>query len=282
MNRALPTLLLLATLPAGAGGPALEVGEMIRNGDFAAGMAGWWSWTRPGDSARAEVVGGRLHARVERATDWWAANVYQTFGTLRPGWRYRLGFTARKRGPSSVMRIGFSAGAEPAVPIRVEGAVVRAHAVTLTDVEQAYAFEFELAGDEPLEHGNVAFWVGALPEVWLNDVSLLGPTRAPTSWAGLTTALTATGEHVVVELGKREPLLHDGQFGMRHFPDGALAVVGGLGPLAGRIWRIGLMGHSSTRENVLLLLGALQGILTAEGAARMGGPAAAEAVYAGD
>lgn len=38
-------------------------------------------------------------------------------------------------------------------------------------------------------------------------------------------------------------------------------IAGGFGPLAGQIWRIGLMGHSSRRENVQLLLGALEEIL---------------------
>jgi alanine-glyoxylate transaminase/serine-glyoxylate transaminase/serine-pyruvate transaminase len=35
----------------------------------------------------------------------------------------------------------------------------------------------------------------------------------------------------------------------------------GLGPLKGQVWRVGLMGHSSRRENVTLLLGALREIL---------------------
>jgi alanine-glyoxylate transaminase/serine-glyoxylate transaminase/serine-pyruvate transaminase len=39
----------------------------------------------------------------------------------------------------------------------------------------------------------------------------------------------------------------------------------GLGPLAGRIWRIGLMGAGSTLSNVLLLLSAFERCLRAEG-----------------
>jgi alanine-glyoxylate transaminase/serine-glyoxylate transaminase/serine-pyruvate transaminase len=35
----------------------------------------------------------------------------------------------------------------------------------------------------------------------------------------------------------------------------------GLGPLKGQVWRVGLMGYSSQRENVTLLLGALGEIL---------------------
>jgi len=35
----------------------------------------------------------------------------------------------------------------------------------------------------------------------------------------------------------------------------------GLGPLAGKIWRIGLMGHTARPENVDRLLAAFKGIL---------------------
>jgi len=44
-----------------------------------------------------------------------------------------------------------------------------------------------------------------------------------------------------------------------------IEIGGGLGPLKGQIWRIGLMGHSSTVENVLHLLYAMEKILPAEG-----------------
>lgn len=40
---------------------------------------------------------------------------------------------------------------------------------------------------------------------------------------------------------------------------------GGLGPLKGRVWRIGLMGDSSNKCNVMLFLAALEGILRQEG-----------------
>lgn len=39
-------------------------------------------------------------------------------------------------------------------------------------------------------------------------------------------------------------------------------IAGGFGPLAGKIWRIGLMGESSRHEYVTLLLGALRELLT--------------------
>ena len=41
----------------------------------------------------------------------------------------------------------------------------------------------------------------------------------------------------------------------------------GLGPFKGRAWRVGLMGHSSTYRNVMLLLAALETILSDEGVA---------------
>jgi alanine-glyoxylate transaminase/serine-glyoxylate transaminase/serine-pyruvate transaminase len=41
-----------------------------------------------------------------------------------------------------------------------------------------------------------------------------------------------------------------------------IEIAGGFGPLAGQIWRIGLMGFSSRRENVLLLLAALREIIS--------------------
>jgi alanine-glyoxylate transaminase/serine-glyoxylate transaminase/serine-pyruvate transaminase len=51
----------------------------------------------------------------------------------------------------------------------------------------------------------------------------------------------------------------------------------GLGPLKGRIWRIGLMGESSTAANVLQLLAALEQVLPECGKAVEGGQAVAAA-----
>ena len=44
-----------------------------------------------------------------------------------------------------------------------------------------------------------------------------------------------------------------------------IEIVGGLGELKGRVWRVGLMGWSSLQRNVLLFLGALDEILAEEG-----------------
>ncbi|HEY78705.1 MAG TPA: alanine--glyoxylate aminotransferase family protein [Dehalococcoidia bacterium] len=45
----------------------------------------------------------------------------------------------------------------------------------------------------------------------------------------------------------------------------AIEIGAGLGPLKGKIWRIGLMGHSSRAENVLFLLSSLENLLLEEG-----------------
>lgn len=57
----------------------------------------------------------------------------------------------------------------------------------------------------------------------------------------------------------------------------------GLGAFAGNVWRIGLMGESSTQANVELVLDALESVLADHGHAcpRGAGVAAAHAVYAG-
>lgn len=57
-----------------------------------------------------------------------------------------------------------------------------------------------------------------------------------------------------------------------------IEIVGGLGPFKGKIWRIGLMGASSTANNVLLLLGALEDVLSGAGVQIPRGAAVAAAV----
>ena len=61
----------------------------------------------------------------------------------------------------------------------------------------------------------------------------------------------------------------------------SIEIGGGLGPLKGQIWRIGLMGYSSSKRNVLLFLGALETVLRQEGyqLAAGSGVAAATDVY---
>ena len=62
-----------------------------------------------------------------------------------------------------------------------------------------------------------------------------------------------------------------------------IEIGGGLGPVAGRIWRIGLMGENSKPASVLSVLSALEQLLDKEGyeVARGEGVAAAERALSG-
>ena len=59
-------------------------------------------------------------------------------------------------------------------------------------------------------------------------------------------------------------------FLLQHFN---LEIGGGLGDFRGKVWRIGLMGHSCSRQNVVLLLTALESALAAQGIALNSGVA---------
>ncbi len=105
----------------------------------------------------------------------------------------------------------------------------------------------------------------------------------------LVAGLEAMGLSMLVDEEYRLPMLNavciphgvdDAKVRRALLTEDNIEIGGGLGPLAGRIWRIGLMGHSSTRENVMLLLNGLERILKAEGAEiPTGGTEAAEEVY---
>ena len=105
----------------------------------------------------------------------------------------------------------------------------------------------------------------------------------------LVAGLEAMGLNMLVPEGERLPMLNT-----VCIPEGAedkaarkallegygLELGGGLGPLAGKVWRIGLMGASSCRRNVCLCLAALETVLRAQGAdVRTGALDAAAAVY---
>ena len=63
--------------------------------------------------------------------------------------------------------------------------------------------------------------------------------------------------------------------------DFGVEIGGGLGALAGKVWRVGLMGHASTRRNVFLFLSCLGAILKSQSVdVKAGAAEAASAVYA--
>ncbi len=58
------------------------------------------------------------------------------------------------------------------------------------------------------------------------------------------------------------PAIDDAAVRRRLLDEYNIEIAGGFGPLKGKVWRIGLMGYSSRRENVTLLLAALRAILS--------------------
>jgi alanine-glyoxylate transaminase/serine-glyoxylate transaminase/serine-pyruvate transaminase len=108
----------------------------------------------------------------------------------------------------------------------------------------------------------------------------------------LAAGLAALGLSPAAEEGHRLPMLNavtvpegvdEARVRARLLAEDGIEIGGGLGPMKGRVWRIGLMGESSRRTSVLAVLSALETALAAEGrrAAPPGAAlAAAQAVYA--
>ena len=73
----------------------------------------------------------------------------------------------------------------------------------------------------------------------------------------------------------------DAEVRRRLLHDYNLEIGAGLGEMAGKIWRIGLMGYGSRQENVVLCLRALDEVLSSMGAPIVSGKAvaAAQAIY---
>jgi alanine-glyoxylate transaminase/serine-glyoxylate transaminase/serine-pyruvate transaminase len=86
----------------------------------------------------------------------------------------------------------------------------------------------------------------------------------------LRAGLEAMGLRLVVKEEERLPQLNavaipagvdDAVVRARLLEEFNIEIGAGLGALAGKVWRIGLMGHSSNARNVLLCLGALEAVL---------------------
>lgn len=86
------------------------------------------------------------------------------------------------------------------------------------------------------------FWKG------LEDMDLTCHVPLPTRLEPLTTVRVPDG---VDEAAVRAGLLKEYN----------IEISGGLGELKGKVWRVGLMGYSSRKENVVLLLAALKDLL---------------------
>jgi alanine-glyoxylate transaminase/serine-glyoxylate transaminase/serine-pyruvate transaminase len=116
-------------------------------------------------------------------------------------------------------------------------------------------------------------------------------TRHQLHHRALAAGLDAMGLSLAAQAGHRLPMLNTVSV-----PDGVaedkvrscllerhgIEIGAGLGPMKGRVWRIGLMGESCRRSSVLLVLSALEQALQAQARtiATGCGLAAAQAVYA--
>jgi len=103
----------------------------------------------------------------------------------------------------------------------------------------------------------------------------------------LRAGLEAMGMTFVVDEASRLPQLNavsipegvdDATVRTRLLQEYNLEIGAGLGPMAGKIWRIGLMGYASNQTNVLLCLGALDAVLGDMGAGTERGVAVAAAM----
>jgi alanine-glyoxylate transaminase/serine-glyoxylate transaminase/serine-pyruvate transaminase len=74
------------------------------------------------------------------------------------------------------------------------------------------------------------------------------------------------------------PSVDDAVVRRRLLEEFGIEIGAGLGPFKGKAWRIGLMGASSTRRNVVLVLTALEAILGDLGVGVDRGMAVAEAM----
>lgn len=99
-------------------------------------------------------------------------------------------------------------------------------------------------------------------------------TRHERNHRALRAGLEALGLRYVVPEGERTPQLNavwvpegvdDARVRSRLLEEHGLEIGAGLGDFAGKVWRIGLMGHSSRWENIELCLTALASALAAEG-----------------
>ena len=115
--------------------------------------------------------------------------------------------------------------------------------------------------------------------------------RHQSNHLALRAGIEAMGLSFVVDEAERLPQLNsvsipdgvdDATVRSRLLNDYSLEIGAGLGPMAGKIWRIGLMGFASNSRNVLNCLGALDAVLSDMGAPVKSGVAVAAATKAFD
>jgi alanine-glyoxylate transaminase / serine-glyoxylate transaminase / serine-pyruvate transaminase len=143
----------------------------------------------------------------------------------------------------------------------------------------AWYFDLELlarywGGERAYHHTPSPSLLYALHEA----LRMIAEEGLPARWArhranaeALWSGLTALGLELLVPASHRLPTLttvrvpegtDEAAVRARLRDDHGIEIGAGLGPLKGKVWRIGLMGHSSQRGNVALLLSALREVLS--------------------
>ncbi len=139
-------------------------------------------------------------------------------------------------------------------------------------ISMLYAFReaLQLVLEEGLEHRFERHRTGS--QALAAGLEAMGLELLVTRESRLPSLTTVTIPAGVDELRVRRELLQD--FGIE--------IGGGLGPLKGRVWRIGTMGYSCQEKNIILLLTAMEQVLRRQGQEIPpgAGAAAADAVCA--
>ncbi len=104
----------------------------------------------------------------------------------------------------------------------------------------------------------------------LDEGLVLREARHQTTARKFATAIEALGLELLVEPGSRLPPLttvkvppgvDEARVRKVLLEQYGIEIGGGLGPLKGRVWRIGLMGHGATLVNCIIVVGALSATL---------------------
>jgi alanine-glyoxylate transaminase / serine-glyoxylate transaminase / serine-pyruvate transaminase len=96
---------------------------------------------------------------------------------------------------------------------------------------------------------------------------------------GLELFVTNPADRLVTVTGVNVPEdVNDAKVRKQLLDEFNIEISGGLGPLKGKMWRIGLMGYSSLKPNVLLFLAALEKVLLDQGHSVPAGAGVAAAI----
>lgn len=105
-----------------------------------------------------------------------------------------------------------------------------------------------------------------LENAWLRHVQLHNALKAGLKELGINFIVPATSRLPQLNAVTIPDGIDDATARSRLLNEYSLEIGAGLGPLAGKVWRIGLMGHSANPRNVLFCLGALETVLKDMGA----------------